>query len=387
MPAQGSRRALFRLLITFFCLAFVFIAYCTATVLRSSRLYEDIKIMERPLAPMQNRGRTVGQLIMFDPVLGMKLLPNANGAFLIPKGEPIAFRHDSEGLRARPDMKPSPQGAEHPKVLFLGDSFTYGSLVAAEDTFASKSAEKLGGEAVNAGVPGYSLAQMLLQAEELIPKYKPDYVVVQYSPWLVSRSLSGFAQDGYGMIMAPFFYETERRVDVYPVPFTPPPEVASIAEKYKRTPSGLHDQLGFLWEIGFPFLAHRDINISVFRLKQLFGLAPRPAVSSEGVIHFAYKEFEELSRKHDTKMVILALGYAEQLHVPWHLFPEDSEGVNGWLFLAQHLAPQTPNEYVRSYYLWRGLPLQPVDWHPNEQAHGLIAEAVVLAIEGLEADK
>ena len=44
-------------------------------------------------------------------------------------------------------------------------------------------AQGLGGTVLNAGKCAYGLSQMLILARRLIPRYRPDYVLVQFSPW------------------------------------------------------------------------------------------------------------------------------------------------------------------------------------------------------------
>src|SRR5690606_37609731 len=105
---------------------------------------------------------------------------------------------------------------KRPRLLFLGDSFTYGLFVPSEETIPQQTAKLLGGQAINAGVPGYSLAQVLIYAEKLIPKYKPDYVIVQYTPWMVERSTSGFATFSQGLLAAPYLFDTDTGMAIHP---------------------------------------------------------------------------------------------------------------------------------------------------------------------------
>lgn len=374
------------MLIAIVCLALLLLGYCLTVVIRGSVQYGLIK--ETDLKPMQGVGRYIGKAYDLDPELGSVLSKSTSGVWLIPKGRPVPFHHDDEGFRVPIGVEHSFKGQRHPRLLFLGDSFTYGELVAAQDSFAFKTALRLHGEAINAGVPGYGLAQMVLQARRLIPKYKPDYIVVQYSPWLVTRAQLEFQQDSANMIVAPYYFDDgSGGVAIAPTAFTQPSELLSRVEEYKGTPSSFADRVSFLWRVAFPFAVHRDTHLALFRVKQWLGLAPVPAQKPDAVLQSAYAEIDALARSNGGQEVVLALGLASPLTVPGDEFPPGVPGVNGWRAMVERLQPQTSEEYVRRYFHWRGDPPEPVDAHPNEQAHAIIAEALAARIVMLEQQK
>ena len=81
-----------------------------------------------------------------------------------------------------PDLSPQkPVGMR--RILFLGDSSTFGLGVRWDETFAERAASCLAAregvpvEAINAGVPGYNLRNMVDRWEEL-ERYGPDATVV-----------------------------------------------------------------------------------------------------------------------------------------------------------------------------------------------------------------
>ncbi len=67
------------------------------------------------------------------------------------------------------------------RVLFLGDSMTYGWGVNAEERYTNVLADSLGFEMLNAGVPGYKLSNILAYYETEGYKYNPDIVVLAYN--------------------------------------------------------------------------------------------------------------------------------------------------------------------------------------------------------------
>lgn len=381
---SGSRRKFFPALIALFCLALILLLYLLMVIVRGLAVYDWIT---KPPEPMDTAGRYIGQAFTVDPVLGPVLNPNGEGGWLIFNGDPVPFRHDAAGLRIPVGGRPSWQAAQHPRLLFLGDSFTYGELVAAEHTFAFKAAAKLHGESINGGMPGHGLAQMVLLARKLIPKHKPDYVVVQYSPWLVTRSQSEFFTGTGQLVMAPYFSDSGDGVVVSPAAFVLPSGLMTRFEKYKASPPGLAEKISFLGSVALPLFVDRDLGLLSFRIKQWLRLAPRYSQRSDEIVRAAYAEIDGIAKENGAKAVILALGAAEPLNVPEQLFPVGIASVNGWRALVEKLDPRTSDEYVSHYFLARGSPLVSVDGHPNEWAHEIIADAVAERIRRLEAQK
>lgn len=69
-----------------------------------------------------------------------------------------------------------------PKVVFIGDSNTFGLDVATEESFVEVADRLLPqADAINLGVPGYTSAQGLLVAKERLPALNPSVVVVSFN--------------------------------------------------------------------------------------------------------------------------------------------------------------------------------------------------------------
>ena len=128
-----------------------------------------------------------GQLFAVDPTLGFASVPNAQGAEILKIGPEVQVRFDEEGFRV-PMAAADVAAVGAPRALALGCSHTFGAACLAEETYANNLSRVFGFRCVNAGIPSYGLSQVLILARRLIPRYKPDYVIVQYSPWLVERS-------------------------------------------------------------------------------------------------------------------------------------------------------------------------------------------------------
>jgi lysophospholipase L1-like esterase len=98
--------------------------------------------------------------------------------------EGIAVHTNSRGLRERELPPEKPAGVR--RVLFLGDSVTFGAGVRAEETFPRLLEERLAGaadgpiETLNAGVVGYNTTQELARLESVGLTYRPDVVVLTF---------------------------------------------------------------------------------------------------------------------------------------------------------------------------------------------------------------
>jgi lysophospholipase L1-like esterase len=100
----------------------------------------------------------------------------------LPPGATMTYALNSKGMRgAEPE-----EG--RPKILFVGDSFTFGEGVRAEDTFPERVERALAGrlsfspQSINAGVPGYGSQQEAERLPEFLADFKPRAVVLVYVP-------------------------------------------------------------------------------------------------------------------------------------------------------------------------------------------------------------
>jgi hypothetical protein len=81
------------------------------------------------------------------------------------------------------------------RVILIGDSFIYGWKVRWDETIDRFLSMRLGGEfeVINLGTRGYGLDQMLLVANEVIPQFSPDDVVVVFIALDLERSCESFS--------------------------------------------------------------------------------------------------------------------------------------------------------------------------------------------------
>ncbi|MBI3845610.1 MAG: hypothetical protein HY292_13325 [Planctomycetes bacterium] len=347
------------------------LVYSGSVVVRSTLMYNRIK--------RHTRGWN-GHLYTYDPQLGFAPIPNARGSEIFPVGPELPTRFDEHGFRV-PATEEAQGTDKHPVVLALGCSFTYGMACTAEETYPYLVAQQLGGACLNAGVCSYGLSQMLIRARELIPRIKPDVVLVQLSPWLVRRSLSPLAPSMFGKLTSPFIIdEPDGGFGLHP------PVFATAAfdlptSKYLSSVKGLGDWLSFLVRVGIPLFVHDDVSMLGYQIRRIVGTIPIAAKNPRRVLVREYGEIAELCLRNGSKMVAVIIEVDCKHHdVTKGLDLPGATIVDTRPALYDRLPAQTKEEYRKAYGHWRGTPTALVDTHPNPLAHSIIAAEVVTAL-------
>lgn len=110
----------------------------------------------------------------YHETLGWFPIPNSSKVYNLTTT--INLHHNSRGFR---DIEHEVD--EKPGILFLGDSFTWGYDVEAEERFTDKLRDSLDGWNVfNLGVSGYGTDQQLLLLKEQYDFYKPEIIFVVF---------------------------------------------------------------------------------------------------------------------------------------------------------------------------------------------------------------
>lgn len=311
--------------------------------------------------------------------LGLVPTPGAIGAEVLPIGPDVPNRISLAGYRIPVDGPDAT--ARRPLVLALGCSYTYGATVLAEETFAWRVAETLQGTCHNAGICGGGAAQMLLLARERVPRERPEWVLVQYSPWLLERGRSPYAPTYVGRIPVPHFVGTQQGVQLVPPAFRTCVFELPF-ERYRDTARGTSDLIDFFWNAGLPACLHDDLGRSRSALSAALEPSRRPASDPE-VAHAVYPEIARLCRENGSRMVIAWIDQqwlAGEREVPSVLAELDVPIARCSERLVAELPERTRREYLRAYSLVRGDPPRSIDPHPNARAHALIAEEILAAM-------
>jgi hypothetical protein len=326
-----------------------------------------------------------GQVHRADPELGFAAVPGAQGFHVFPEGAPFPMRYDADGFRIPASQAPDVP-RRRPLVLALGCSFTYGDGCRAEEVYPYLVAEDLGGTALNAGKCAYGLSQMLLLARRLIPQYRPDYVLVQFSTWLPGRGTSGFARATFGRVPVPFLLlHADGTAGVHPPVFGT--RVFDLPfHEFDNKRRGAGEFTRFFLTAGAPLFVHDDLNMAAYALQRGLGRLPeadqeRAQKNREQLNRVVYAEIGRLAADSGATMVIVRLSHPLEQH--WQRLKELSPGalvVNAQAALDARVPSGQRDDYYRLFGHWRGTPPRLLDNHPNPAAHRLIAEEVVRVI-------
>jgi hypothetical protein len=328
------------------------------------------------------QGGWKGKIHTSHPQLGYAHIPNARGAVLFQAGPEVPTWYDADGFRV-PDRQ-SASSHPRPLILALGCSFTYGYATRAEETYTYLVGQSLNGESKNAGVVGYGLCQMFLLAKKLIPALKPDYLLVQYSPWLVDRAQTPVGALNIGRIPTPYFYEKDSRFVIHP-PVYPAKVFDFPVDRYLNAQGKWGNGWSFYWKVSVPLLVYDGWNMARYTVSRGIGTVPKPTSSREGLITYVYNEINAIARENAAKTIIVVLGNdTTPVAIKEQWFPSNALIVNAHDSLLKRLPVLNAENYLKEYAHFRGCPPKIVDVHPNERAHRIIADALVSAIRKSE---
>ncbi len=216
----------------------------SAVALAVTALLLEIGLRALPARP-RPQGKGYLPWCMHDPLLGWVNRPGFDGRQTMPGVFDVGIRINGLGLRGTDcGVAPSPG---RPRVLVVGDSFTFGHGVETEATFAARLQARLPGvEVLNAGVVGVGHDQQWLWLRERGLRLRPDLVVWAYSSADIPRNTVYFrrladAVTGLDYAKPRFVLRAGRPVLTHTP--TPPPEAvpqavaAHVAERERRRPA------------------------------------------------------------------------------------------------------------------------------------------------------
>lgn len=152
-----------------------------------------------------------------DATLGWRHAPNVTRALLDEDGREVRFETDALGLRVTPHA--GDLGDDARRLLFVGDSFTAGSEVEADELFVTLCERALtDARCLDAGVGGYSTLQQLLALDQRLAQLEADVVVlVVYENDFVDNLMpyfSGLGPRPYARVDGEGAFELVRERDV-----------------------------------------------------------------------------------------------------------------------------------------------------------------------------
>ncbi|TAN45281.1 MAG: hypothetical protein EPN22_04630 [Nitrospirae bacterium] len=92
-----------------------------------------------------------------------------------------------DGIRSN-GGDPGPHRKNSPKILAVGDSFTFGDQVSNDETWPAYLERLTGIPVLNGGVFGYALDQIVIRAGMLTEKYRPEILLISFIPDDITRS-------------------------------------------------------------------------------------------------------------------------------------------------------------------------------------------------------
>jgi hypothetical protein len=113
-----------------------------------------------------------GYPAMLDPLLGYAPRP---GAATDDSRWGTTVTIDAHGFRS--NGQPTPEG---PRIVAVGDSFTFGDEVHDHESWPAALERELGSPVINGGVFGYSLGQAVLRAERILDAFPAQWLVLAF---------------------------------------------------------------------------------------------------------------------------------------------------------------------------------------------------------------
>lgn len=319
-----------------------------------------------------------GNLYERDSLLGYRMRPNNLSSLVYDLKKPVPVKTDHNGFRITHAGELFSDINKPVDFLFLGCSFTFGSACKAEETFPYIVAQRSGMNYINAGVGGYGLAQMLLQAKQLIPKMKPRYVVIQRSPWLIERSLVEFAPSRGGYLLpTPFFVDHGKNFSVEAPVYQS--QINELFPEDDRT-KFKGKFLRYYFNKGLRYFWRQQSEIIMTRSKNILGHKKRPTNKEQEAELFAYSEMMKLAKEYNAEVILLHLNngpttFKEKLPITEYSY----NIANADSVMRQAMSSNNEQEYVQLFGHWgiKGKDSVFVDGHPNPFAHQLIAAAIL----------
>ena len=152
------------------------LAFSIVAIVASLALIEVAFVLSGVLIPQafRDRRRLLHEFFEPDPILGFRARPNLR-EFAVEwseSGERGVYSTDAEGFR---DLG---RDVREARILFLGDSFTWGVWLPREQTFPDLIEQGLGVPIANWSRESYYIEQYALLADRFLDAYDPDVVAI-----------------------------------------------------------------------------------------------------------------------------------------------------------------------------------------------------------------
>jgi len=229
---------------------------------------------------------------------GLRADYQGKGGFL--ENPELKFDDRTNALRLRgPGIGPRRQGV--PRILMLGDSYTFGWAVSEQDALPEQLGRLLSEpgrdvEVINGGVPGYNTEQEAVLLEHLLPAVQPDIVVL------------GFVMN-----------------DAEPISTSRPPPQVTYRFARSWLWEALKQQIRRRWPASASWLPSRLHTYDTAYLRSFDPASPKRAVCRAALA----KIVERLRREHVPALIVIfpdfTMGFG-----PGYPFASIHQAVAGW---------------------------------------------------------
>ena len=169
--------------------AHIWLAFLTPSVGKLATTSEQDRLVQTMRSDLESAEQGQ-QLYATDEQLFWKLRPNVqldvrNNVYQTT-GEPIRWKIETNAAGFRGPWLAEVREQAEPLVVCLGDSCTFGFRVGQEETYPSQLQAYLRAHGLpravvlNCGVPGYSSFQGARVAQQVLPRVRPDFVVIAF---------------------------------------------------------------------------------------------------------------------------------------------------------------------------------------------------------------
>ncbi|MEA5458354.1 hypothetical protein VB796_04860 [Arcicella sp. LKC2W] len=376
-----------------FALCVIIVCFVTKEV------YGNLRAIDKLYVYYKKNIGIAGNVFTVDDTLGHRGIPNGYGKATYSSKHAqinVPIKLNAEGFRIPEKIVTSKSDS---LMMFLGCSFTWGDYVLAEQTYPTLTAQSLNYKSLNCGVDAYGLAQMLILAEQNIPKHQPKVLSVQYSPWLADRARFMFFPSAHGVMPFPFVTKNDKGDFYIHEPFFRSALYNPDYSIYKTTPASFSDKLSFIFKVGITVSMIDKWKRQVAQWKMLLGLLPTSEVDNQKIEKYVYERLYQLCKQYGVKMVVVnvgGFGYSDEQRMANHYdrkkFKETikSEFARNITFIDADSVLRAnirPDENYSKYVHWEKTSKTDsaiYDNHPNVMAHQMMAKTFVKQLFGYQ---
>lgn len=326
---------------------------------------------------------SVGDNLHYLDALGVwRGIPNARGEYYYSVGDSIKGSvevfFDSLGHK---NVSKDKMLISDTLDLFVGCSFTFGMLLAAEDGYPYIVSRSLNHGMMNLSMGGFGLAQMRLRMDSLLPAFKFRYVFIQMSPWLAERSMrmSGIFARG----LPPIHYFSDTKGGIRMMPFAYEASDYSNLDKWEDGHVRSYpDRLKYLFTSGYELQIRSYLIHSFAKLKTKLGILPKPISDKLKLETFFYDKAIADVRKSGAIPVLVKMYWDDKDFSPLKKHLSGKALLVDCDYGMDSVARQSTLSRQELFTLYKdhnGKKIQ-YDVHPNEFANKLIAADILAKI-------